>query len=169
MLYKMCGPQCVSMCAGVGVAVSVRLFLMFNCYRICDHGWSTDFLFHFRRLTDNNLHEHKRTEQTRWHVNTFPHRNTHTHTQAHVLNTHTHIHAGNVVTKFLCVCITFYLILFYSGNPFENCWQIHNNCLLLYARGCVCDVMSLCVGVFGNLLCQSCCCYFCCGVSAIFK
>lgn len=86
----MCGPQCVSMCAGVGVAVSVRLFLMFNCYRICDHGWSTDFLFHFRRLTDNNLHEHKRTEQTRWHVNTFPHRNTHIHTQAHVLNIHTH-------------------------------------------------------------------------------
>lgn len=56
--------------------------------------------------------------------------------------------------KFLCVCITFYLILFYSGNPFENCWQIHNNCLLLYARGCVCvcDVMPLCVGVFGKFV-----------------
>lgn len=75
----MCGPLCVSVCVlGVGVAVRVRLFRLFNCYRICDHGWSTDFLFHFRRLTDNNLHEHKRTEQTRWHVNTYPHMYTHT-------------------------------------------------------------------------------------------
>lgn len=155
----MCGPLCVGMCAGVGVgvAVRVRLFLLFNCYRICDLGWSTDFLFHFRRLTDNNLHEHKLIEQTRWHVNTYPHTSTHTHTRS-VEYTHTHT-LTMWQQKFLCVCITFYLILFYSGNPFENCWQIHNNCLLLYARGCVyecaCDVMSLCVGVFGNLLCQS--------------
>lgn len=156
--------ECVCV-LGVGVAVRVRLFRLFNCYRICDHGWSTDFLFHFRRLTDNNLHEHKRTEQTRWHVNTYPHMYTHTHTKSWT-DKHTYTLAM-WQQKFWCVCITFYLILFYSGKPFENWWQIHNNCLLLYA--CVCDVISLCVGVFENLLCQSCCCCFCWGVSAIFK
>lgn len=137
---------------GVDVAVSVRLFRLFNCYRNCDHGWSTDFLFHFRRLTDNNLHEHKRTKQTRCHVNTYPHMYTHT---DEVLNRQYTYTLAMWQQKFLCVCITFYIILFYSGKPFENWWQIHNNCLFLYS--CVCDVISLCVGVFGNLLRQSSC------------
>lgn len=128
----MCGPQCVSMCAGVGVAVSVRLFLMFNCYRICDHGWSTDFLFHFRRLTDNNLHEHKRTEQTRWHVNTFPHRNTHTHTQAHVLNIHTHTcwQCGNKIF------VRLYYILFNFVLFWKPLWKLLANPQQLFAFIC---------------------------------
>lgn len=141
----MCGPQCVSMCAGVGVAVSVRLFLMFNCYRICDHGWSTDFLFHFRRLTDNNLHEHKRTEQTRWHVNTFPHRNTHTHTQAHVLNTHTHTcwQCGNKIF------VRLYYILFNFVLFWKPLWKLLANPQQLFAF--ICAWVCVCVWCYVSL------------------
>lgn len=160
----MCGPLCVSVCMCWGL-VLLCVCVCFACSTVIAFAITAGrqiFYFIFAGLP---ITIYTNTSAQNKHAGM----STHTHTC-------THTHRGSLEQtntlamwqqKFLCVCITFYLILFYSGKPFENWWQIHNNCLLLYA--CVCDVISLCVGVFENSLCQSCCCCFCWGVSAIFK
>lgn len=148
---------CCCSCCCCCCCKCVRLFRLFGCYRICDHGWSTDFLFHFRRLTDNNLHAHKRTEQTDCHVNTYPHTLTHTYTQVHTLK-HPHIHTDNVATKICAFVLHFIKFCFILAKPFENCWQIHSNCLLLYACVSLCLSVWVCFEILvGFLLCVCVC------------